>query len=100
MSDSTPSLRQRLVVAATGLVVVLVVGVLVLHRIEVAREAEIWAAGRPARLGDIELLKSRAPGLVSIGGHDSSDEAIGWFRDAFGAAYQELRVGRPITVGD
>lgn len=47
---------------------------------------------------DIELLKERDLGVVSIGGHDSSDEAIGWFRDAFGPAYRDLKVGTPIQI--
>jgi 7,8-dihydropterin-6-yl-methyl-4-(beta-D-ribofuranosyl)aminobenzene 5'-phosphate synthase len=48
---------------------------------------------------DIELLKERDLGVVSVGGHDSSDEALGWFRDAFGPAYRDLKVGEPIQVG-
>jgi 7,8-dihydropterin-6-yl-methyl-4-(beta-D-ribofuranosyl)aminobenzene 5'-phosphate synthase len=47
---------------------------------------------------DIELLKERHLGVVSVGGHDSSDEAIGWFRDTFGPAYRDLRVGAPIQI--
>lgn len=47
---------------------------------------------------DIELLKRRDLGMVAVGGHDSSDEAIARFREAFGAAYRELAVGEPIRV--
>ncbi len=48
---------------------------------------------------EIALLTKRRLGVVSVGGHDSSDEAIQRFRDAFGAAYRDLRVGSPITIG-
>lgn len=48
---------------------------------------------------EISLLAERNPGVVSLGGHDSSDEAIHWFRDAFGTAYRDLKVGKPIRIG-
>lgn len=47
---------------------------------------------------DIELLKERHLGVVALGGHDSSDEAIGWFRDAFGPAQRDLKVGQAIQI--
>jgi metal-dependent hydrolase (beta-lactamase superfamily II) len=48
---------------------------------------------------EIGLLTKRRLGVVSLSGHDSSDEAIQWFRDAFGSGYQDLKVGSPIRVG-
>lgn len=47
---------------------------------------------------DFQLLESRAVGLVSIGGHDSSDEVIAKARDRFGTAWRDLRVGEAIVV--
>jgi 7,8-dihydropterin-6-yl-methyl-4-(beta-D-ribofuranosyl)aminobenzene 5'-phosphate synthase len=46
---------------------------------------------------DIDLIRSLRPGLVAIGGHDSSDEVIERFRGVFGAAARDVRVGEPIT---
>lgn len=48
---------------------------------------------------DLEALAARAPGLVALSPHDSSDEAISWFRDRFGDAARDLRVGDRIEVG-
>ncbi len=48
---------------------------------------------------ELSLLEQRNVGLVSIGGHDSSDEVIADARARFGAAYRDLRVGEAIIVG-
>jgi len=50
-------------------------------------------------IADIERLKARKPEIVSLSAHDSSDEAVEKFREAFGIAYRELRVGEPIIIG-
>jgi metal-dependent hydrolase (beta-lactamase superfamily II) len=47
---------------------------------------------------EIELLRKQAPGLVALGGHDSSDAVIEWFRGAFGPAYRDVRVGEWIKI--
>jgi metal-dependent hydrolase (beta-lactamase superfamily II) len=47
---------------------------------------------------EIGLLAQHAPGLVALGGHDSSDAVIEWFREAFGPAYRDVRVGEWIEV--
>jgi metal-dependent hydrolase (beta-lactamase superfamily II) len=47
---------------------------------------------------DIARLAEHDIGFVAVGGHDSSDEAIGWFRDRFGAASHALRVGEALLV--
>lgn len=47
---------------------------------------------------DIERLRARGPGLVALGGHDSSDEAIARFAGVFGEAYRHVRVGEWIEV--
>lgn len=47
---------------------------------------------------EFAMLTQRKLGLVSIGGHDSSDEVIARARTVFGSAYRELKVGLPITV--
>lgn len=47
---------------------------------------------------DIELLQRRRPGLVALGGHDTSDEVITRFAVVFGDRAQAVRVGRRIDV--
>ena len=47
---------------------------------------------------EIALLKERRLGLVAVGGHDSSDDVIAMFSDAFGDAYRHIRVGERIEV--
>ena len=47
----------------------------------------------------LALLKSRQLGLIGVGGHDSSDEVIALFAEAFGEAYRYVRVGEPIVIG-
>lgn len=49
-------------------------------------------------MAEIKILKERKPGIVSLSAHDSSDEAIEQFRQAFGLVYKDLRVGEPIVV--
>jgi hypothetical protein len=51
-------------------------------------------------MADMESLKERKPGIVSLSAHDSSDEAMEQFRQGFGSAYRELRVGEPIVIGE
>ena len=48
---------------------------------------------------EIALLQARGLGLVGVGGHDSSDEVIAMFSDAFGEAYHQVRVGERIEIG-
>ncbi len=47
----------------------------------------------------INLLKSLDPGVVGIGGHDSSDEVIEEFHDTFGSKYRYIKVGKWIKIG-
>jgi len=47
---------------------------------------------------DLDVLAARRPGLVSLSGHDSSDAVIGHFRERFGDAYRDLRVGQEIAA--
>jgi metal-dependent hydrolase (beta-lactamase superfamily II) len=47
---------------------------------------------------ELEMLKARNLGLVGLSGHDSSEEVIAMFRDAFGDAYRNVRVGERITL--
>ncbi|MBL8019411.1 MAG: MBL fold metallo-hydrolase [Leptospirales bacterium] len=47
---------------------------------------------------DIGRLKNQNPGLVAIGGHDTSDEVIALFADEFGSAYHHVRVGEWIEL--
>lgn len=47
---------------------------------------------------ELAMLEARHVELVSIGGHDSSDEVIADARARFGAAYRDLRVGEAIVV--
>ncbi|HQO02771.1 MAG TPA: MBL fold metallo-hydrolase, partial [Spirochaetota bacterium] len=46
----------------------------------------------------IHAIKESGARLVSLSAHDSSDWAIGQFKDAFGPHYRELFVGETITV--
>jgi 7,8-dihydropterin-6-yl-methyl-4-(beta-D-ribofuranosyl)aminobenzene 5'-phosphate synthase len=45
----------------------------------------------------IEFLKERKPLLVSLSPHDSLPSVIEAFRSAFPGAYQEIKIGQPIT---
>lgn len=47
---------------------------------------------------ELAMLEERHLGLVSIGGHDSSDEVIADARARFGEAYRDLLVGQPIVL--
>ncbi len=47
---------------------------------------------------DLVLLQDLSPGLVGLGGHDTSDEVIARFAAAFGERYRPVRVGRWIHV--
>ena len=47
---------------------------------------------------EIEQLKQHSPGLVGLSGHDSSDPVIEWFREAFGPAHRDVRVGEWIEI--
>jgi 7,8-dihydropterin-6-yl-methyl-4-(beta-D-ribofuranosyl)aminobenzene 5'-phosphate synthase len=47
---------------------------------------------------NITLLKSKHPGLVALSAHDSCDASLAAFRDAFGKAYRDIRVGEPIVI--
>lgn len=46
----------------------------------------------------IDYLRAKNPRLVAISAHDSCDWTRSAFRDAFGEAYKELRVGERIVV--
>ena len=47
---------------------------------------------------NIALLKSKHPALVALSAHDSCDASLAAFRDAFGKAYRDIRVGEPIVI--
>lgn len=47
---------------------------------------------------ELGMIEARDVALVSIGGHDSSDEVIASARARFGTRYRDLRVGAPIVV--
>jgi metal-dependent hydrolase (beta-lactamase superfamily II) len=49
---------------------------------------------------NIDMLRRLDLGLVGLSGHDSSDEVIEQFREAFGSAHRDVRVGEPIVVGE
>lgn len=67
----------------------------------------ILASGKgmfaPITMADVEadlaMLEARNLGLVGVGGHDSSDEVIAMFSEAFNDAYRHIRVGERIVVG-
>jgi 7,8-dihydropterin-6-yl-methyl-4-(beta-D-ribofuranosyl)aminobenzene 5'-phosphate synthase len=47
---------------------------------------------------NIEFLKERNPGIVAISAHDSCDASIARFREAFPAAFREIKVGQRIVI--
>lgn len=47
---------------------------------------------------ELEALRARNLGLIGVGGHDSSDEVIAMFADAFGDTYRHVRVGETIVI--
>jgi 7,8-dihydropterin-6-yl-methyl-4-(beta-D-ribofuranosyl)aminobenzene 5'-phosphate synthase len=47
---------------------------------------------------NITLLKSKHPGVVALSAHDSCDASLAAFRNAFGEAYRDIRVGEPIVI--
>jgi metal-dependent hydrolase (beta-lactamase superfamily II) len=49
---------------------------------------------------ELRMLEARNLGLIGVGGHDSSDEVIAMFRERFGPAYRDVRVGQPITLSN
>ena len=48
---------------------------------------------------ELAALQERNLGLIGVGGHDSSDEVIAMFSEAFGEAYRHIRVGERIVIG-
>lgn len=46
----------------------------------------------------IAAIKAVSPKIVALSPHDSSDWSLARFREAFGEAYQEIRVGKEIVV--
>jgi 7,8-dihydropterin-6-yl-methyl-4-(beta-D-ribofuranosyl)aminobenzene 5'-phosphate synthase len=57
---------------------------------------------RPVTMDEVrenmDFLKARNPKVVALSAHDSSDASLAAFRDAFGEAYRELRVGERIII--
>lgn len=49
---------------------------------------------------EIDMLKLLKPGVVALGGHDSSDEVIEQFSKEFADQYQYVRVGQWIVVAN
>jgi hypothetical protein len=50
-------------------------------------------------LENIRILRELDLEVVALSGHDSDDEVIDRFREAFGDAHRDVRVGEPIVVG-
>ena len=49
---------------------------------------------------DIDRLKQLNPGVIGLGGHDTSDEVIERFNQEFDEVYQHVRVGQWITIAE
>jgi len=49
---------------------------------------------------EIELLQQVGPSIVALGSHDTSDEVIEDFSEAFGERYRYVRVGEWITLAE
>jgi 7,8-dihydropterin-6-yl-methyl-4-(beta-D-ribofuranosyl)aminobenzene 5'-phosphate synthase len=58
---------------------------------------------RPITLDEVQiniaLLKKLNPKVVAISPHDTCDVTLAAFRDAFPDAYEEVRVGKKISIG-
>jgi metal-dependent hydrolase (beta-lactamase superfamily II) len=56
----------------------------------------------PLEMSEVEqhiaMLKLRNPGVIAVGGHDSSDEVIEMVRREFGEAHRYVRVGEEIVI--
>jgi len=48
--------------------------------------------------GILAYLKGKGLQLVGLSAHDSCDWTLAAFREAFGPAYREVRVGERITI--
>ncbi|RLB42087.1 MAG: hypothetical protein DRH30_05490 [Deltaproteobacteria bacterium] len=57
----------------------------------------------PITMDDVKAnlasLEARKLGLIGVGGHDSSDEVIAMFSEAFDDAYRHIRVGERVVIG-
>ncbi|MEJ2185265.1 MAG: MBL fold metallo-hydrolase [Gemmatimonadota bacterium] len=49
---------------------------------------------------EMAALQARGPGLVGLDPHDSGDGAIALFRETFGPAYRDVRLGTWIRAGN
>ena len=49
---------------------------------------------------EIDLLRNLTPSLVALGSHDTSDQVIDDFSQAFGSSYRYVRVGEWIVLGE
>jgi metal-dependent hydrolase (beta-lactamase superfamily II) len=47
---------------------------------------------------DMGLLQARNLSILGLGGHDTSDTAIDWFKNDFGRRYRSVRVGDAIEI--
>jgi hypothetical protein len=47
----------------------------------------------------IRQLTTYNPGVVAVSGHDSGDQALELFQEAFGDAFRVIEVGGPIVIG-
>lgn len=47
---------------------------------------------------DMSFIQAHRPGLVALGGHDTSDEVIDAFATRFGARFRRVIVGTPIRI--
>jgi 7,8-dihydropterin-6-yl-methyl-4-(beta-D-ribofuranosyl)aminobenzene 5'-phosphate synthase len=47
---------------------------------------------------NIDLLKSKNVQLVGLSGHDSCDKSLEAFKEAFGDAYRDIKVGQQIII--
>jgi 7,8-dihydropterin-6-yl-methyl-4-(beta-D-ribofuranosyl)aminobenzene 5'-phosphate synthase len=48
----------------------------------------------------LEFLQARHPALVALSPHDSGPQVIQVFKETFGPAYQEIRIGQPVVLSN
>jgi len=71
-----------------------------LQRIFASGDGPLEQIDQQAIDDDIDMLKQLNPGVIGLGGHDTSDEVIERFNSEFAQSYQHVRVGQWITIAE
>ncbi len=71
-----------------------------LQRIFASGDGPLEQIDQQAIDDDIDRLKQLNPGVIGLGGHDTSDDVIERFNHEFAQSYQHVRVGQWITIAE